>query len=103
MKKLLSLTVVLVLALGILGCGDKKSTDDLGKEAQKNAGSMQTPSSMPSMGAGDIINKKCPITGEDIDPKVTVDFNGKKVAFCCKDCIDKWNKLSADQKLAKIK
>jgi len=103
MKKLLSMTVVLVLAMGVFGCGEKKDTDDMTRDAQKQAGSMDKPSSMPAMGGGDILNKKCPITGEAIDPKVTVDFNGKKVAFCCKDCIAKWNDLNPADKLAKIK
>jgi len=32
----------------------------------------------------------CPITGEVVDPKVTIDHNGEKVAFCCAKCVDKF-------------
>ena len=40
-----------------------------------------------------IVNKKCPITGEDIDPKgKTVTYQGKRVGFCCDDCIEKFEK-----------
>lgn len=48
-------------------------------------------------------NTKCPITGDPVDAAVTVAFEGKKVAFCCKDCIPEWNKLSVEEKRARIK
>ena len=38
------------------------------------------------------INAKCPIQGEDIDPKVTTTYKGKTVAFCCESCIDDFKK-----------
>jgi YHS domain-containing protein len=39
------------------------------------------------------VNKKCPISGDDIDPKgKTVTYKGKTIAFCCDDCIEKFNK-----------
>lgn len=40
--------------------------------------------------------------GEDADPKITVDYKGGKVAFCCKDCIPEWNALSDAEKAAKL-
>ena len=36
-------------------------------------------------------NTKCLVTGEDIDPKVTVTYKGKTYAFCCSDCVKKFN------------
>lgn len=38
------------------------------------------------------VNTKCPLTGEDIDPKVTTTYNGKTYAFCCADCIKSFQK-----------
>jgi YHS domain-containing protein len=39
------------------------------------------------------VNKKCPISGDDVDPKgKTVTYKGKTVGFCCDDCIEKFNK-----------
>jgi len=38
------------------------------------------------------VNKKCPITSEDVDKKVTTDYKGKTIGFCCDDCIAKFNK-----------
>jgi len=32
----------------------------------------------------------CPVSGETVDPEVTLDHNGEKVAFCCKKCRDKF-------------
>jgi YHS domain-containing protein len=54
------------------------------------------------------INAKCPIQGEDIDPKVTTAYKGKTVAFCCESCIDDFKKdpekymkqIAADNKKA---
>ncbi|MAG55298.1 MAG: hypothetical protein CMJ83_03320 [Planctomycetes bacterium] len=48
------------------------------------------------------VNKNCPIMGKPVDPKQTVDYNGKKVGFCCKGCAPKWAALSADEKAAKL-
>jgi YHS domain-containing protein len=40
-----------------------------------------------------IVNKKCPISGDDVDPKgKTVTYKGKTVGFCCDDCVEKFNK-----------
>ena len=39
------------------------------------------------------VNKKCPVSGEDVNPKgKTVTYKGKVVGFCCDDCIDLFNK-----------
>jgi YHS domain-containing protein len=49
------------------------------------------------------VNKKCPVTGEDINPKgKTVQYKGKTVGFCCDDCIDLFNK-NPDKYADKIK
>ena len=40
---------------------------------------------------GSIEQVHCPVSGEAIDPKVSTDYQGKKVYFCCKDCIAKFN------------
>ncbi len=51
--------------------------------------SQKTQADTASMGA---MNTKCPIMPDHkIDPAVTTDYKGGKVAFCCKGCIPKWN------------
>lgn len=36
------------------------------------------------------IQVKCPVSGEAVDGKTTIDHNGEKVAFCCNDCVGKF-------------
>jgi YHS domain-containing protein len=49
------------------------------------------------------VNKKCPVSGEDVNPKgKTVQYKGKTVGFCCDDCIDLFNK-NPDKYADKIK
>ena len=53
------------------------------------------PTTAPTTQASDKpINKFCPIQGEghDIDPEVTVVYNGKTIGFCCSDCIAEFQK-----------
>jgi YHS domain-containing protein len=40
------------------------------------------------------VNKFCAVEGKDheVDPKVTTTYKGKTIGFCCKDCIDEFNK-----------
>ena len=38
------------------------------------------------------VNTKCPVTGEDIDSKVTIVYDGKTIAFCCEDCVKVFKK-----------
>ncbi len=45
--------------------------------------------------ASPIAQKTCPVSGDPIDPNVFVVYKGKKVYFCCKDCIPQFNKEPA--------
>ena len=38
------------------------------------------------------INKKCPVTGDDVDTQITWEYKGKIIGFCCKDCIEPFQK-----------
>jgi YHS domain-containing protein len=35
---------------------------------------------------------KCPVLGGKINDKVFVDYQGKRIYFCCAACIDEFNK-----------
>ncbi|MFZ0932081.1 MAG: YHS domain-containing protein [Syntrophobacteraceae bacterium] len=35
---------------------------------------------------------KCPVLGNKVDEKVFVDYQGKRIYFCCPGCIDQFNK-----------
>ena len=38
------------------------------------------------------LNKKCPVTGDDADKSLTTEYKGRKVAFCCEDCVKDFKK-----------
>ncbi len=49
--------------------------------------------------AVEVANTVCPIMGNEIDltavsAETLVEWNGKKVAFCCPPCNDEWVKLT---------
>ena len=78
MKTQLTLwTAALALAVGALALPAVRADD-----------AKAPPSSQPAAAT----NAKCPITGEDIDPKVTSVYNGKTYAFCCSDCVKSFQK-----------
>src|SRR5204863_1481232 len=39
---------------------------------------------------GDPINKVCPLSGKDVNPTKTVEYEGQKIGFCCDDCKGKF-------------
>ena len=52
-------------------------------------------------------NVRCPLMGSKIDAAnvpagLIRDFKGQKVAFCCADCPVEWDKLSDEEKAAKL-
>ena len=38
------------------------------------------------------VNEVCPVSAEPIDKTKSVEFEGRKVYFCCDHCIDKYKK-----------
>ena len=61
----------------------------------------------PAAPAAKFVNSSCPLLGSKIDPAnvpdtLTRDFKGQKVAFCCADCLPKWDELSDTDKAAKL-
>jgi len=38
------------------------------------------------------INEKCPVSGEPIDRNKSLEFEGRKVYFCCDHCIETYKK-----------
>lgn len=47
------------------------------------------------------VQTACPVTGDDINPKVFTDYKGQRVYFCCKDCLPKF-KANPDKYLPKL-
>ena len=38
------------------------------------------------------INEKCPVSGEPIDKTKSLEFEGRKVYFCCDHCVESYKK-----------
>lgn len=56
---------------------------------------------------GKPVNESCPIMGNKIDPeevpeKLTREFQGKTVGFCCGACPERWDELDEDEKKEKL-
>lgn len=51
--------------------------------------------------AADIEQKTCPVMGDPIDPDVFAEYEGRKVYFCCEDCVKKF-KANPEKYLAKL-
>ena len=89
---LLALFAVSAFGVGLLvGCGDK--------------GAKTTEADAPA--AELVINSTCPMMGTALDPgkvpaNLTREFKGKKVGFCCGSCLTAWDKLSDEEKDAKV-
>ena len=62
-------------------------------------GCQSTPGTQPAP-----INTACPVQPDhDIDEDVTADFEGHTVAFCCNGCVDKFDEMSRDEKVAALR
>ena len=46
--------------------------------------------------------KACPFSGGELKPEFSVEFKGAKVGFCCDGCKGKAEKMSDEDKLAKL-
>ncbi len=101
MKSLSILSLLAMLAL-LVGCaGDEtvstEETAEPGTEATSGTGS-ETPETVV---ASD--NKNCPIMGHAVTADGgSVKWNGKTIGFCCDGCKPEFEKLSDEDKTAKL-
>jgi YHS domain-containing protein len=79
------------------GSGQMESMHEAHREATAASGSSGPTTTRPSA----IAQKKCPVLGNPIDPKVFIDYQGRRVYFCCPPCIDKF-KAEPAKYLAKL-
>jgi len=98
MKKSLASTVLAAAICTLLAAGCN-SADKKTAETPKSPQPAQ-PVKVASMG---LVNAKCPIMpSHAAGDKVTADFKGQKVGFCCAGCMPAWNKLTDAEKAAKL-
>jgi len=98
-KNLMCLPAIILLGVligfGTFGC----SKDTTENEVKKTA----SPASKPKFA-----NTRCPIMGSPINPdqvpaNLIREYKGQKVAFCCGMCPPQWDKLSDEEKQAKLR
>ena len=100
MKNFSLLSLLAVVAL-IAGCaGDTTvSTDEVADPGTEAAS--ETDSDTPEAVATD--NKNCPIMGHAVTADGgSVAWNGKTIGFCCEGCKPEFEKLSDEDKTAKL-
>lgn len=71
-------------------------------------GSDQPPAGQSGAAKAKFVNTRCPIMGGAIDPAKVPDslvrtHKDQKVAFCCPGCLPAWDKLTPEEKDAKLK
>jgi YHS domain-containing protein len=77
-KSILALLCAILLGVGVMGGYASRAADP-------------APATQPAVDPKPV-NSKCLVTGEDIDPAMTVVYDGKTYGFCCQDCIKAFNK-----------
>lgn len=90
------LFVAAVLSVGLLalnGCkksgpASTKTSSETMQGMQEHA-AMTTEQAAKAAAAGE--QTICPVMGNPIDKSVFVEYKGKKVYFCCPDCVAKFN------------
>lgn len=79
-------------------------SDEQKHRALKEAGAAKDDKSETDAG---VVNNRCPIMGSSIDPEnvpeeLTREYQGRKIGFCCGGCPRAWDRLSDEQKQAKL-
>lgn len=82
--KSLTFAVLLLTCTFLIGC--KK------EEPASPASAVSEMPKAPLTAAASIEQKTCPVMGNPIDPNVFVEYEGKKVYFCCKGCVADFQK-----------
>jgi len=77
----LIVTGTLVLAAGLMAAGCKEQSAQ-----PADAAAQSQPGDAGSTPAAAIAQKLCPVTDDPIDPKIYLDYNGRRIYFCCELC-----------------
>ncbi len=94
--KLILATLLLVFMVS--ACGQKQEADtqahqtEITEQATEEA-TEQTSTETTETAKAAPVNKYCMVVSEhEIDPKVTLEYEGTVYGFCCEDCIPKFKK-----------
>ena len=92
MKKMFVLASAVAVTLGMAALVSR-AEDKPAAPAAPAASATTAPSTKATTQASATpVNKKCPVSGDAVDPKVkTVQYDGKTIGFCCEDCVEQFN------------
>lgn len=78
-----------------IGCASTQSTPDSTPESPP-----QTP---PTQSAA-FLNDRCPMMPDaGVDGVTTAEFRGQQIGFCCSDCLGEWQRMSDDDRAARLR
>lgn len=88
------------LAVLFNGCGGDMSAPETGSESTTISHEEHTDMTAPAEGSGaenaaaaqETLQKTCPVMGGPIDKNIYVDYKGRRIYFCCRMCVDSFNK-----------
>ena len=81
---------ILAIFLNLSGC--TKNSHEAHKHGTMDMNSKKQSMDKDAKGSGTKSQTICPVMGGDIDKTVFADHKGKRVYFCCKMCIAKFEK-----------
>ena len=96
--------VLVVLGVALVGCSDDgdhhpgSHDEGMGSGEGHDMDALAGSGGMGMMHDGDAdappdgMNAICPVSGDDADAGIFAVHNGRKVAFCCDDCIETFKK-----------
>ncbi len=125
MNRIFLTTAVLLVALfALASCGDKDDHNEGGhddghshsaEDGHDHAdghdhsdgdahdhGAEKGSTDLAALTKAGIVNTKCPIMGDPVSTAYTTMHMGKKIGFCCEDCLPKWKALSDADKMKKL-
>ena len=89
---LLSISMMFILAIFLTLSGCTKNSHETHKHDTMDMDShKQGAMDKDAQGSAAKLQTTCPVMGGDIDKTVYTDYKGKRVYFCCKMCVDKFN------------
>jgi YHS domain-containing protein len=77
----------------------KKKVDDTGTKVMETKQEVEETKTV--VDPNKPVNTVCPVSGEEVDPEITVKYKDKTYAVCCKSCLKKFNK-SPEKYISKL-
>ena len=93
MKSLLTFMAIVATAGLIYAHGKHEEQGHHGESAMKSE-KVETKASNP-------VNDICPVMGNKVDPKITVEYKGETIGLCCNACV-KMFKKNPDKYMKKL-